>query len=248
MSDKKRPIGLLDSGVGGLTVASEIVNYLPAEEIAYYGDTLHLPYGPRLLEEVREFVFVIVDYLLSEKNAKAIILACNTATSAALKAVKEKYSVPVFGTIDSVTKRAIKESHNYKIGVIGTEGTVNSQAYQKSLLALDRKLKVFSAACPEFVRLVEEGRFAGPKVEKVARKYLVGLKEAGVDVLILGCTHYPYLVPVIQKVMGKEVTLISSGEAMAREVKNILKGNNMLIEDKGEEEIKQQEFIVSDQE
>ncbi len=245
---EKRPIGLLDSGVGGLTVAREIVRYLPAEEIVYYGDTFHLPYGPRLLEEVEEFVFEIVDYLLSEKNAKAIVIACNTATSAALEAVKERCSVPVFGTIESVTKRAIKESHNYKIGVIGTEGTVNSQAYQRSLLALDQnqKLEVFSAACPEFVELVEEGKFDGPEVEKVAHKYLVGLKETGVDVLILGCTHYPYLAPVIQRVMGNEVTLISSGEAMAREVKFILEDNNILIKDNGEEEISQQEFIVSD--
>lgn len=244
--DKNKPIGMLDSGVGGLTVAREIVNVLPEENIVYYGDTLHLPYGPRMLDQVRSFVFKIIDYLLEEKEAKAIVLACNTATSAALDLVKEKYSVPVFGTIESVTETAYQFSKNKKIGIIGTEGTINSQAYQKSLQKIDNSLKVFSAACPEFVRLVEAGKFSGSEVEKQAHRYLDGLRETGIDVLILGCTHYPYLIPVIEKVMGEMVKLISSGMAMAEEIRNILEKKNLLKNGENKSNISQQQFIVSD--
>ena len=242
---KDGPIGILDSGVGGLTVAREIVRYLPEEEIVYFGDTLHLPYGNRLLSEVKDFVFQIIDFLLKEKNAKVIVLACNTATSAALLTVKEKYDIPVFGTIKSVIESAYQASNNKKIGVIGTEGTINSNAYQKSLMKLDQQLDVYAAACPEFVELVEKGKFKGSEVKKTAHKYLDGLKKSGIDVLILGCTHFPYLKPVIKEVMGENVTLISSGVSMAKKIRkkmillDLLNGNETA-------EISQQEFIVSD--
>ena len=245
MDKRKRPIALLDSGVGGLTVAREIVRFLPEEEIVYYGDTFHLPYGPRLLEEVRSFVYKKNNYLINKKNAKAVVLACNTATSAALEIVKDKYSVPIFGTIKSVARSAYDISEKNKVGVIGTEGTINSQAYQKALLKLNQELEVFSAACPMFVDLVEEGNFSGEKVYKVAHKYLDGLKNAGIDALILGCTHYPYLIPVIKEVMGEEVTLVSSGVAMAEEIKTTLK-QQKLLNSNHNKEISQQEFIVSD--
>ena len=243
--EKVRPIGILDSGVGGLTVGREIVRYLPDEKIVYYGDTLHLPYGKRLLKEVRYFVCQIIDFLLEEKQAKAIVLACNTATSAALTVVKDKYQVPIFGTIKSVIESAYQASNKKKIGVIGTEATINSQAYQKSLLNLDKKIKVFSAACPLFVELVEQGNFRGTEVKRIAHKYLDGLREAGIDVLILGCTHFPYLIPVIQEVMGEGVTLITSGKAMARNMSEVMKKNNIL-NGNNYENIAGQEFIVSD--
>lgn len=247
MKNNGKPIALLDSGVGGLTVAREVVRNLPFEEIIYYGDTLHLPYGPRPLAEVREFVFKIIDFLIDKKQAKAVVLACNTATSAALEVVKKKYDLPIFGTIESVTRTAYKLSNNHKIGVIGTEGTINSQAYQKSLQNFDENLEVFAAACPEFVELVEQGKFDDKDVEKAAVNYLEGLIKVNVDVLILGCTHYPYLKPVISRVMGDEVKLVSSGEAMAREVSRVLKSKNLLKDNgDGQEDIGAQEFIVSE--
>ena len=247
MEEKYQPIGMLDSGVGGLTVAREVSHMMGQEEIIYYGDTLHLPYGPRSLDEVRGFVFEIIDFLLDEKKAKAVVLACNTATSAALEEARNKYDIPIFGTIDSVTQRAYELSENKKVGVIGTEGTINSQAYQNSLLDIDSSLDVYSAACPEFVSLVEQGTFNGPNVEFWAYKYLAGLCQANIDVLILGCTHFPYLIPVLQNIMGPEVTLLSSGEAMAQEIKNVLAEKNLLYPKQRKSKIKQQEFLVSDQ-
>ena len=243
---KNGPIGMLDSGVGGLTVVREIKKFLPQEEIVYYGDTLHLPYGSKLLSEVREYVVTIFKYLVEEKKVKAVILACNTATSAALEIRTSNYNIPVFGTIKSVCKKAYQQTVNKKIGVIGTEGTINSQAYQKQLLQINPALKVFSVACPRFVDLVEKGKFSGPEVEKTAEKYLVGLRETGIDVLILGCTHFPYLIPVLGKTMGEQVTLISSGEAMALEIKSVLAEKNLLNNAGNPGEITQQEFLVSD--
>ena len=247
-NDRVKAIGLLDSGVGGLTVAREIFRNMPRENIVYFGDTLHLPYGPRLLDQVKKFVFQIMDFLVIEKKVKAAVLACNTATSAALEDVKEKYDIPVFGTINSVTRRAYELSQNKRIGVIGTEGTVNSQAYQKSLLEINPRLRVFSAACPGFVDLVEQGKFSGKEVEEMAHKYLDGLCESKVDVLILGCTHFPYLIPVIKKIMGQQVSLVSSGKAMARQIRQVFKENDLLSKGKNKNKEVQREFIVSDRE
>ncbi len=247
MVNHNGPIGLLDSGVGGLTVAREIFNYLPEEEIVYYGDTLHLPYGPRLLSEVREFVINIIDYFIIEKKVKAVVLACNTATSAALKMVQKRYQIPIFGMIDAATRRARQITKNKKIGVIGTEGTINSQAYQRSLMADDHSLEVFSAACPEFVELVEAGKFTGQEVENYAHKYLDGLIDVEVDVLILGCTHFPYLIPVLQKVMGEQVQLVNPAVEMAREVRSTLEERKMLKKAKNQQnKISGQQFLVSD--
>lgn len=244
--NREKPIGLLDSGVGGLTVAREIFRIMPREDIVYYGDTLHLPYGPRLLDEVKRFVFEIMDFLVKEKAIKAAVLACNTATSAALEDVKQRYQIPVFGTISSVTQRAYELSKNKNIGVIGTEGTVNSQSYQKSLLEIDPRLKVFSAACPGFVELVEQGKFSGSQVCEMAHKYLDGLKQSNIDVLILGCTHFPYLIPVIKKIMGEDVSLVSSGRAMARQIHKVFTRKNILNKNERSGQKIKREFIVSD--
>ncbi|MFW6381153.1 MAG: glutamate racemase [Bacillota bacterium] len=244
--EQQRPIALLDSGVGGLTVASAVSRQLPAERLIYYGDTLHLPYGPRHLEEVRGFVSQIADYLYHKQQAKAIIIACNTATSAALELVGNHYPVPVFGTISGATIRAYQLTEKGRVGIIGTEGTVNSQAYQRSLLEIDQELEVFAAACPRFVELVEGGRFDGPEVEQVARRYLEGLKQVGIDVLILGCTHFPYLRPVIQRVMGKGVQLVGSNIEIAREVSQTLEQKNLLRAGSRSGKLSDQELIVSD--
>lgn len=245
LEDSNRAIGLLDSGVGGLTVAREIFKLLPEEDIIYYGDTLHLPYGPKDLNLVREYVEKIIDYLIAEKKVKAVVIACNTATSAALDYVQKKFEIPIFGMITSAAAKAVKISKRQKIAVIGTEGTVKSLAYQNAILKLNSKADLYAEACPEFVDLVEEGKFDGPEVEKTAQKYLLPLQEAEVDSLILGCTHFPYLSPLLAEIMGSEVTLINPAHEMAVEVKETLKKFKLLNKKaKAEAEHK---FIVSDQ-
>jgi len=245
LEDSNRAIGLLDSGVGGLTVAREIFKLLPEEDIIYYGDTLHLPYGPKDLNLVREYVEKIINYLITEKNVKAVVIACNTATSAALDYVQNKFDIPIFGMIKSAAAKAVKISSSQKIAVIGTEGTVNSCAYQEAILKLNSEAGLFAKACPEFVDLVEEGKFDGPEVKKTAQKYLQPLKEAEVDSLILGCTHFPYLSPVLAEIMGAEVTLINPAHEMAVEVKETLNKTGLLKNKTAAEA--EHKFIVSDQ-
>lgn len=248
MDDSNRAIGLLDSGVGGLTVAREIFKLLPEEDVIYYGDTLHLPYGPKDLSVVRDYTKIIINYLKEEREVKSVVIACNTATSAALDYVKEKFEIPIFGMIDSAAEKAVKVSNNNKIAVIGTEGTINSNAYQDAIKIQNPESRIFSQPCPEFVDLVEEGKFDGPEVEKTAYKYLDALIRAEVDVLILGCTHFPYLMPVLAEVMGDKVTLVNPAEEMALEVKNELKRLGLLKKniDSLQSSKGRHKFIVSD--
>lgn len=248
MDDSNRALGLLDSGVGGLTVAREIFNLLPEEDVIYYGDTLHLPYGPKDLSVVKSYTETIINYLQDEKNVKSVVIACNTATSAALEYVKQKFDIPIFGMIDSAAKKAVKVSKNKKIAVIGTKGTVNSQAYQNAIKKQDSESIIFSQPCPEFVELVEQGKFDGEEVKKTAYKYLDSLISADVDVLILGCTHFPYLMPVLAEVMGNDVTLVNPAEEMVLEVKKELDDSGLLknnLKNLGSLKGKH-EFIVSD--
>ena len=246
LKDANRAIGLLDSGVGGLTVAREIFRLLPEENIIYYGDTLHLPYGPKDLNLVREYSEKIIEYLISEKNVKAIVIACNTATSAALDYVQTKFEIPIFGMIKSAAAKAVEISDKQKIAVIGTEGTVNSFAYQNAILNLNDQADLYAEACPKFVDLVEEGKFDGAEVEQTARDYLYPLLKAEIDSLILGCTHFPYLTPLLARIMGEDVKLINPAHEMAVEVKNKLAEMNLLK--KTVTEIPKHKFIVSDQE
>lgn len=246
MEDTKQAIGMLDSGVGGLTVAREVMKTMRAEKIIYFGDTLHLPYGPKPKEDVRKYVCKIIEYLKT-RDVKTIVFACNTATSMLLKETRRTVKLPLFGTIDGVAKSVIKTTQNNKIGVIGTKGTIKSRAYQKELKKESNDFKIYARACPPFVNLAEEGHFKGSKTEKVIHKYLDPLREKGIDTLILGCTHYPYLIPVIKKVMGEDVTLINPAETMAVKAKNILAVRGM-ISGKDEDPInfKEHEFYVSD--
>ncbi len=246
MIKDKKAIGMLDSGVGGLTVATEIKKTMPAEKIIYYGDTLHLPYGPKSKEDVRKYVYKIIDYLNS-REVKTIILACNTATSMLLKEIRDVIKLPLFGTIDGVLQSVREVTKNKKIGIIGTKGTIKSKAYQEALLQGDSTLKIYAKACPEFVNLVEKGAFKGPEVLKIAEKYLMELKKEDVDTLILGCTHYPYLIPVIKKVMGQGVKLINPAVTMAEKAKNIMAVKG-LISGKHEDivDFSDHEFYVSD--
>lgn len=244
LEDSSRAIGLLDSGVGGLTVAREIFRLLPEEDIIYYGDTLHLPYGPKDLALVRGYVEEIISYLINKKNVKAVVIACNTATSAALDYVQEKFEIPIFGMIKSAASKAVEISDKQKIAVIGTEGTVNSFAYQNSILNLNNMAELYAEACPKFVDLVEEGKFNGAEVKKTASDYLSPLIEAEVDSLILGCTHFPYLSPLLAEIMGANVTLINPAHEMAVEVKNTLTEIDLLNKSETEESVHR--FIVSD--
>lgn len=243
MSKKNRPIGLLDSGVGGLTVAKEIFDKLENEQIIYYGDTLHLPYGPKDLDDVRKYVNKIVKYLAEERKVKAVVLACNTATSAALKFLKKEFSLPVFGMIDSAARKAVEISKKKKIGVIGTQGTISSMAYQNAVRFYDTVQEVYAEPCPLFVEMVEKGEFTGREIEKTAERYLQDLIKNDIDVLILGCTHYPYLVPVLKKIVGNKIKLINPAYEMAGDVKKFLIKNDLQNICQHDAE---HQFIVSD--
>lgn len=215
------PIGVFDSGAGGLTVAAEIVRQLPDEPLIYFGDTERCPYGPRPLEQVRGFVLQIAEFLVRQQ-VKLIVIACNTGTAAGLTTAQKTLEVPIIGVIEPGARGAIEATRNRHVGVIGTVGTVDSGAYVAALRALDAGVTVTQKACPEFVDFVERGEVDGPRLLDLAADYLAPLRDAGVDTLILGCTHYPLLAPVVSEVMGPDVELISSAEETAREVRDIL--------------------------
>ena len=218
--DRLAPIGIFDSGVGGLTVARTIMEQLPQESIIYVGDTAHAPYGPRELEDVRNLSREIGDDLVA-RGCKMLVIACNTATAAFLDEARERYDIPVVEVIRPAVRRALATTRNHKVGVIGTEGTINSQAYQR-LFAQDEQVEALAVACPDFVPFVERGITSGRQIVGVAEAYLAPLQAAGVDTLVLGCTHYPLLSGIIQLAMGDSVTLVSSAEETAKDVLRIL--------------------------
>jgi glutamate racemase len=222
-----RPIGVIDSGVGGLTVAREIIRQLPKEEIIYLGDTKRCPYGPRPFEEVRTYTWQMIDYLLEHK-IKMLVIACNTATAAVLEEAKMKLDIPVLGVIHPGARSALKVTKNNHVGVIGTVGTINSGAYKQALQQIRSDVIVESLACPLFVPLVEQGKLSSEETVQAISETLYPLKDVSIDTLILGCTHYPLLRPIIQQVMGKHITLICSGAETAREVSVILDHSELL--------------------
>jgi len=224
------PIGILDSGVGGLTVARAIIDQLPNESIRYVGDTLHGPYGPRPIAEVREFSLQIMDQLVSE-GVKALVIACNSASAATLRDARERYRVPVVEVIGPAARRAASLTRNKKVGVIGTQATVSSGAYEDSF-AISEEINLISQACPKFVELVESGITSGDEVLKIAEGYLKPLITADVDTVVLGCTHYPLLQGAIGYVMGEDVALVSSAEETARDLYRVLVKNNLLRDSK----------------
>lgn len=231
----KQPIGLIDSGVGGLTVAKEVMRQLPHEKILYLGDTARCPYGPRPLREVKRFTWEMTSFLL-EKNIKMLVIACNTATAAVLEEIRRELKIPVLGVINPGARAAIKRTKNYRVGIIGTAGTVKSGAYEKALTSLNSRLYVTSHACPKFVPLVESGEYSGTIAEKIVDESLMPLLNHNLDTLILGCTHYPLLEPLIKNVMGNSVHVISSGDETAREMSAILQYNGLLESDEIEPE------------
>ncbi|SKA06002.1 glutamate racemase [Selenihalanaerobacter shriftii] len=236
------PIALFDSGVGGLTVTKEVMEEFPHENVIHFGDTLHLPYGPRAQEQVRSFAFKIIDYLIDVINVKLVIIACNTATAAALKLAKEKFEIPIIGPVKPGAKAAVKETNNQKLGVIATKGTIGSRAYHREIRELSTKVEIFAKACPEFVTLVEKGKVIGSEVEEVVQEYLAPLRAEGVDTLLLGCTHFPYLNKIIQKVMGPEVSLIYPGKEIAIQAREILSKHGLLNK---QPQLGKREFYVS---
>lgn len=218
--DAQAPIGIFDSGVGGLTVARAILDQLPNESIFYVGDTAHAPYGPLPIAEVRANALGVMDELV-DSGVKTLVIACNSATAAVLPDARERYTrrrgIPVIEVIHPAVRRAVAATKSGRIGVIGTQTTIGSRAYE-DLFAVAPQLQVHSVACPQFVEFVEAGVTSGAEVLRTAQAYLAPLKAAGIDTLVLGCTHYPLLTGVISYVMGEEVTLVSSAEETAKDV------------------------------
>ena len=223
-------IGIIDSGVGGLTVARAVIDQLPNESIRYIGDTANGPYGPLPISDVREHALTLLDEL-AEQGVKLLVIACNTASAAMFRDAKERYTerrgIPVVEVIQPAVRTAVQRTRSKKIGVIGTVGTIKSGAYQDSFVA-DPEIQVTSVACPRFVEFVEAGVTSGTELFDVANEYLQPLKDAKVDTLVLGCTHYPMLSAAIQYVMGPSVTLVSSAEATAFEVYQTLLTHDLL--------------------
>jgi glutamate racemase len=219
-------IGVFDSGIGGLTVLHQILRSLPRENTVYLGDTARAPYGTKSVETVLRYSFENSGFLI-EKGVKMVVIACNTSTAIALEKLKDRLSVPVIGVIEPGARRAVQATKNKKIGVIGTEATIQSGAYTRALKALDSAIEVYSRPCPLFVPLVEEGWTDNGVVDMTVRAYLGSLKQSGIDTLILGCTHYPLLKKAIRKFMGSGVRLVDSAEETAREVELTLKNDAM---------------------
>lgn len=225
-----RPIGIFDSGVGGLTVARAIIDQLPHESIIYVGDTANSPYGPKTMSEVRELALAVMDELVA-RGVKLLVIACNSASAAVLRDARERYTlglgVPVVEVIQPAVRRAVATTKNHRVGVIGTTATIESQAYNDAFAAAI-ETSLTTQACPEFVEFVERGITSGPEVVAAAEKYLAPIRAANVDTLVLGCTHYPLLSGVISYVLGEEVNLVSSAEETALDVFRTLTTHNLL--------------------
>ncbi len=218
---EKRPIGIFDSGVGGLTVFKEIRKNFPYEDIIYFGDTARVPYGPKSKSTIIRYSLQNARFLM-QQNAKIIIIACNTASSAAVKYLKRNLKIPVMGVIKPGAEFATRETKNKKIGIIGTEGTIKSQAYPKAIKEIDNTVQVFSKPCPLFVPIVEEGWEEHYVTKLIIKEYLSELKNIQPDTLILGCTHYPILKRQIQTFMGNKTKIIDSAVAIAEKLKHII--------------------------
>jgi glutamate racemase len=224
------PIGIFDSGVGGLTVARAIIDQLPNESVIYLGDTANTPYGTKTIQEVRTLALDVMDRLVDE-GVKILVIACNTASAAVLRDARERYTdgrgIPVVEVIQPAVRRAVAATRNGKVGVIGTTATITSRAYDDAFAAAV-DFEIVSAACPEFVDYVERGITSGPEVIALASGYLQSIKAAEVDTLVLGCTHYPLLTGALGYVMGENVTLVSSAEETAKDVYRTLVAHNLL--------------------
>ena len=217
----ERPIGVFDSGMGGLTVLHECLVTLPHEDFAYLGDGARLPYGPRALDEIRRFAGEIAGYL-EQEGVKLIVAACNTATAAALPELQQRLTVPIVGVLVPEAHAAVRATRARRVGLLATQATVLSGRYSELVRTLDAGVEVFPVACPKLVPLIEGDDPFGPETVEAVREYAAPLKAAGVDTVILGCTHYPLIRPIFQRVFGRDVTLVFSAEETAREVAETL--------------------------
>ncbi len=218
---------MFDSGFGGLTVARAVIDLLPDEHLVYVGDTGRYPYGPRLLDEVRGFAHQITRHLVEDHDVKLVVVACNTAAAAALDELQGACPVPVVGVIEPGVRSLVAATRTGRVGVIGTVGTMASGAYQRAVAATDPAVELTGAACPGFVEFVEKGETASDQVHVLAERLLAPLRDAKVDTLLLGCTHYPFLARTIGDVMGREVVLVSSADETAFEVRSLLLDSGM---------------------
>ncbi|HSE96800.1 MAG TPA: glutamate racemase [Blastocatellia bacterium] len=235
-------IGIFDSGVGGLTVFRAIERLLPNENLVYLGDTARIPYGTRSIETVQRYALEDAAFIES-RNVKAIVIACNTASALAAELLRERCRVPVIGVIRPGARRAVEQTRNGYIGVIATEATVASGAYERAMCRFKSGLEIISRACPLFVPLAEEGWADHPVTLRIAEEYLSDIRSSRVDTLVLGCTHYPILKPVIERVMGEVVTCVDSGEAVAHEIARYLQENGLT---RRQTSPRTEEFYVTD--
>ena len=245
-SIKSAPVGVFDSGVGGLTVAREIMRQLPDERIVYFGDTARVPYGSKSKENILKYSRQIVKFLKS-KGVKAIVVACNTASALALDEIKHEIDIPIIGVVKPGARTAVRSTHNKRIGVIATDATIKSELYTEYIHELDESITVVGQACPLFVPLVEEGMLHDEVTDEMAKRYLSGLKTENIDTLILGCTHYPLLRSTVGRIMGDKVTLINPAYETAMRLKELLEDKNLNFEGKLDmDENEKYEFFVSD--
>ena len=221
-----QPIGMFDSGFGGLTVARAVIDLLPHEDLVYIGDTGRYPYGNKPAAEVQRYAHEIATSLVNDFDVKIIVVACNTAASVALEQLRETLPVPVVSVIEPGVSALVQTTRNKRVGVIGTVGTIDSGAYERAIREADGSVELISAACPGLVEFVERGQTSGAEVKLLAERLLAPVSSAGVDSLLLGCTHYPYLARVISDVMGPDVVLVSSGDETAFAVSRMLKEEN----------------------
>ncbi|MCC6487189.1 MAG: glutamate racemase [Candidatus Hydrogenedentes bacterium] len=242
MPDPGSPLGIFDSGVGGLTVFRRVAERLPGESIVYLGDTARVPYGTKSAETVVRYARACAR-LLIERDIKILVVACNTATAYALDVLRDELGIPVLGVIEPGARRAVAATRNGRIGVVGTVGTIASGAYQSVLTSLAPDMHVACKPCPLFVPLAEEGWVSGPVPRQIAETYLAGLLSEGIDTLLLGCTHYPLLREVIQEVAGPGVAIVDSAEATSEVVADILDGMGMCDAAHG---LKQYHCLVTD--
>lgn len=236
-----RPIGVLDSGVGGLTVLKALLNKMPAENIIYYGDNAHVPYGNKTKEELLLYARNMVDFFIS-KDVKAVVFACNTNSSITLPKIKQQYDLPLLGVVKAGARAAAKNSRNKKIGVIATYNTVQSHAYTSYIQNIDFSYNVFENACPRLVPMIEAGNTNSPELIEALKEYLSPLLEKQIDTLVLGCTHYPYLTEQLRLIAGPAVTLVDPAVETVNELYDLLNENNLLNESNKEGS---REFYVS---
>lgn len=241
----RAPVGIFDSGVGGLTVAREIMRQIPGERFVYFGDTARVPYGSKSGETIIRYSRQIIRFLRT-RQVKAIVIACNTASAFALETVKAELDIPIIGVVKPGAKVAVRATCNKKIGVIGTEGTIRSGMYTDFIHRLDPQIQVLGKPCPLLVPLVEEGWLKDPVTTEVAGRYVEELKRSGIDTLIMGCTHYPLLRSTMREIMGEEVTLVNPAYETALELKRLLGEQNLLNDGVLASGQKQYEFYVSD--